>query len=94
LLSGREVIEIRPKGWDKGKAVNYISDQIREKSDINEVLRIYIGDDRTDEDAFKVLKDGITIYVQNEDDLNTEAEYYLRDPEDTAKLLKSLAGES
>ena len=94
LLSGRKVIEIRPRGWDKGKAVNYISDQIRENQETDKFLRIYIGDDRTDEDAFKVLKDGISIYVQNEGDLNTEAEYYLKNPEDTAKLLKKLAGEA
>lgn len=93
VLSGRKVIEIRPESWDKGKAVNYISDQIKDNLDLKNVLRIYIGDDRTDEDAFRVLKDGITIYVQNDDDLNTEAEYYLRNPEDTAKLLKKIAGE-
>ena len=92
VLSGRKIVEIRPKGWDKGKAVNYISAQIKEKLDINDVLKIYIGDDRTDEDAFKILDDGITIYVQNEDNLNTEAEYYLRNPRDTAELLKVIAG--
>ncbi len=93
VLSGRKVIEIRPESWDKGKAVDYISKQIKDNLDIKNNLRIYIGDDRTDEDAFKVLKDGITIYVQNEDDLNTEAEYYLKNPEDTAKLLKKIAGD-
>ena len=94
VLSGRKIIEIRPEGWDKGKAVNYISDQIRTSLGLDNLLRIYIGDDRTDEDAFKVLKDGITIYVQNDDDLNTEAEYYLSNPEDTAELLKVIAGEN
>ena len=94
VLSGRKILEIRPAGWDKGKAVNYISQQIKVHLDLNNVLRIYIGDDRTDEDAFKALKDGVTVYVQNEDDLNTEAEFYLEDPADTAKLLKKLAGES
>lgn len=92
ILSGRKVIEIRPEGWNKGQAVNYITAQIRESLDIDNLLRIYIGDDRTDEDAFKVLNDGISIYVQNEDDLNTEAEYYLKDPEDTAKLIAAVAG--
>jgi len=93
VLSGRKILEIRPAGWDKGKAVNYISQQIKVHLDLNNVLRIYIGDDRTDEDAFKALKDGITVYVQNEDNLNTEAEFYLKDPADTAELLKKLAGD-
>ena len=93
VLSGRKIIEIRPKGWDKGKAVNYITDQIKANLNLANGLRIYIGDDRTDEDAFKVVKDGITIYVQNENDLNTEAEFYLKDPSDTAELLKKFAGD-
>lgn len=92
VLFGRKIIEIRPEGWDKGKAVNYISEQIKANLNLANGLRVYIGDDRTDEDAFKVLKNGITIYVQNEDDLNTEAEFYLKNPADTAELLKKLAG--
>lgn len=93
VLSGRKIIEIRPAGWDKGKAVNYISDQIKSNLEVDNILRIYIGDDRTDEDAFKAIKDGFTIYVQNEDDLNTEAEYYLKNPQNTSKLLKKIAGD-
>lgn len=93
LLSGRKIIEIRPEGWDKGKAVDYITNQIKDNLDLDNLLRIYIGDDRTDEDAFKVLEDGIRIYVKNENDLKTKADYYLNDPGDTAKLLKKLAGE-
>lgn len=93
LLSGRKIIEIRPEGWDKGKAVNYMTQKLKENYDLDSALRIYIGDDRTDEDAFRVLDDGITVYVQNDSNLNTRAEYYLKDPEDTAKLLKKMAGE-
>lgn len=93
VLPGREIIEIRPRSWDKGKAVNYISTQIKENFELDNILRIYIGDDRTDEDAFEVLEDGITIYVKNEDNLNTKAKYYLKSPEDTAKLLRKIAGE-
>ena len=93
LLSGREVIEVRPEGWDKGKAVDYMTQRIKENFGLDSALRIYIGDDRTDEDAFEVLDDGITVYVKNDSNLNTKAEYYLEDPEDTAKLLNNLAGE-
>ncbi|MGM0547776.1 MAG: trehalose-phosphatase [Bacillota bacterium] len=92
VISGRQVIEIRPAAWDKGKAVNYISQQLKKEFKFNDFLRIYIGDDRTDEDAFKVLENGITIYVQNEADLETEAEFYLKNPKDTAKLLEVMAG--
>lgn len=93
LLAGRKIIEIRPQGWDKGKAVNYISKKLKQKFEIKDPLRIYIGDDSTDEDAFEVLKNGITIYVQNDSDLTTKAEYYLKNPRDTAELLAKIAGE-
>lgn len=93
LLAGRKIIEIRPQGWDKGKAVNYITKKLKQKFKIKDPLRIYIGDDSTDEDAFEVLEDGLTIYVQNDSDLTTKAEYYLKDPKDTAELLAELAGE-
>ncbi|MGP3778593.1 trehalose-phosphatase [Halanaerobium saccharolyticum] len=94
VLAGRKIVEIRPAGWDKGQAVKYISNQINKKLGIDNTLQIYIGDDSTDEDAFRVIENGITIYVKNEDDLSTEAEYYLYDPEDTAELLGEIAGEN
>ncbi|MFW6001535.1 MAG: trehalose-phosphatase [Halanaerobium sp.] len=93
VLAGRKLVEIRPEGWDKGKAVEYISEKIKEYYNIEDYLSIYIGDDRTDEDAFKVIESGISIYVKNDDNLKTAADYYLNDPEDTAKLLVELAGD-
>lgn len=93
LLAGRKILELRPRGWDKGKTVDFITAEINKYYQLKNRLRIYIGDDSTDEDAFKVLQKGITVYVQNEDDLNTEAEYYLKNPQDTAELLKKITGE-
>lgn len=93
VLSGRKIIEIRPKGWNKGRAVNYLSAKIKKEFNLDKPLRIYLGDDKTDEDAFKVIKNGITVYVQNESDLKTEADFYLKNPEETAVFLERLAGE-
>ena len=49
-----KVIEIRPRvDWDKGRALQYLLDTLGFDTS-NNVLPMYIGDDKTDEDAFKV----------------------------------------
>ncbi|KAL0331428.1 UNVERIFIED_CONTAM: putative trehalose-phosphate phosphatase F [Sesamum angustifolium] len=56
LTHGRKVLEVRPTiDWDKGKAVEFLLESLGFSS--SDVLPIYIGDDRTDEDAFKVLRE-------------------------------------
>ncbi|CAA2967062.1 probable trehalose-phosphate phosphatase F isoform X1 [Olea europaea var. sylvestris] len=58
LTHGRKVLEVRPMiDWDKGKAVEFLLESLG-YSNNNDVLPIYIGDDRTDEDAFKLLRKG------------------------------------
>lgn len=47
-------MEIRPSiEWNKGNALEYLLETLGFK-DSSDVLPLYIGDDRTDEDAFKV----------------------------------------
>jgi len=54
LTAAMQVLEVRPViDWNKGKAVEFLLDSLR-LADSDKVLPIYIGDDRTDEDAFKV----------------------------------------
>lgn len=49
-----QVMEIRPSiEWNKGHALEYFLDSLG-FSNSNDVLPLYIGDDRTDEDAFTV----------------------------------------
>jgi trehalose-phosphatase len=60
LGTGREVFEIVPRtDWHKGAAVKWIMRNLREDG----CLPIYAGDDNSDEDAFAVLPDGVTIRV-------------------------------
>lgn len=61
LTSGRRVWEIRPRlEWNKGKAVSWVLERLPGP---RPRLDVFIGDDRTDEDAFAVMPDGITVKV-------------------------------
>lgn len=54
LTKGKKVLELRPSiKWNKGNALLYLLDTLG-FSGSTHVLPIYIGDDKTDEDAFKV----------------------------------------
>lgn len=88
VINGENVVEIRPRGWDKGKATEFVLNNIVQGRN---ALPIYIGDDATDEDAFKYLgNQGLTIYVSNNSKKPTSAQYWLKDPDDVLIFLKSL----
>ena len=88
IIHGAKVVEIRPKGWNKGKAVKYIYTIIAESKN---TLPIYIGDDTTDEDAFRAIGNrGITVFVSNNSNQSTAAQYWLKDPDDVLKFLNYL----
>jgi len=61
---GKKVIEIRPAlKWHKGKAVDWIMQALEQKDGVT-YMPIYLGDDITDEDAFRALPNhGIGILV-------------------------------
>ncbi|XP_026401335.1 probable trehalose-phosphate phosphatase F isoform X2 [Papaver somniferum] len=92
LTHGRKVLEVRPViDWDKGKAVEFLLESLG-LSNCDDVLPIYIGDDRTDEDAFKVLREGnrgfgILVSSKLKD---SKAFYSLREPNEVMEFLNSL----
>ncbi|KAH7841454.1 hypothetical protein Vadar_030063 [Vaccinium darrowii] len=92
LTHGRKVLEVRPVlDWNKGKAVEFLLESLG-LSDCDEVLPIYVGDDRTDEDAFKVLRErnrGYGILVSSAPK-ESHALYSLRDPSEVMEFLKAL----
>ncbi|KAG6503707.1 hypothetical protein ZIOFF_036031 [Zingiber officinale] len=92
VTHGRKVLEVRPViDWNKGKAVEFLLESLG-LSQRDDVLPIYVGDDRTDEDAFKVLREsncGFGILVSNVSK-ETNALYSLRDPSEVQEFLKSL----
>ncbi|XP_004307816.1 PREDICTED: trehalose-phosphate phosphatase A [Fragaria vesca subsp. vesca] len=92
LTHGRKVLEVRPViNWDKGKAVTFLLESLG-LSNCDNVLPIYIGDDRTDEDAFKVLREGNKGYgiLVSAVPKESNAYYSLRDPSEVMEFLKSL----
>jgi len=76
-------IEVRVPGKDKGKAVR----AILEESNPNAVIA-YLGDDRTDEDAFRTLKGrGLTVLVRDQF-RSTLADIQLRPPQELVHFLR------
>ncbi|KYK21116.1 hypothetical protein AYK25_03835 [Thermoplasmatales archaeon SM1-50] len=89
FINGAKVIEARPKGWNKGNAIELFLSHF---ANTKKILPIYIGDDITDEDAFRTLaKKGITIHVTHEKKRKTAAHYWVKNPEEVAFFLESLA---
>ncbi len=79
VTSGKKVLEVRPPiDWHKGKAVEAITGEIKTLHKLDEIMTIYLGDDVTDEDAFKVLHrpEGWSIFV-GEENKKSQAEFYL-----------------
>jgi trehalose-phosphatase len=91
---GKKVFELRPDlDWDKGRAVLWVLRALG--LDRPEVAPVYVGDDVTDEDAFRALVgrsgDGLGVLVA-EEPRPTAAHYRLRDPEEVRRFLESFAG--
>ncbi|KAK9665663.1 hypothetical protein RND81_14G127400 [Saponaria officinalis] len=92
LSHGRKVLEVRPViDWNKGKAVEFLLDSLG-LSDCDDVLPIYVGDDRTDEDAFKVLREGNRGYgiLVSSVPKQSHAFYSLKEPSEVMKFLEAL----
>jgi trehalose 6-phosphate phosphatase len=89
---GKMLFELRPDlDWDKGRALLWLLDALG--LDRPGVLPFYIGDDLTDEDAFRAIAGrGVGILV-SEDPRATAALYRLRDTEEVRVLLERLAAE-
>ena len=86
---GKKVFDLQPDiEWDKGRAVLWLLQAL--ELDRTKALPIYIGDDVTDEDAFRELAEiGIGIAVKGSD-RTTAARYALENPEEVRKFLEML----
>jgi len=88
ITYGKKVIEIKPAvEWNKGLAVLKILKLFRLKT--SNSTMIYIGDDTTDEDAFKILRNkAITVHVGNSSETN--AEYIVKNTREVQSVLRSI----
>lgn len=89
ITKGKKVLEIRPDvEWDKGLAVIKLLEFIHF---IKNPLILYIGDDWTDEDAFKRLQNTQAITIRVGKKNKSHAKYYLKNPAEVKRLLQSLS---
>jgi trehalose 6-phosphate phosphatase len=91
VTTGKKVYEVRPPvAWDKGKAISMLLARYN-KTDDWATLPIFLGDDLTDEDGFKVIEkhSGISIFV-GEAEQDSVAHYFLRSPSETEEFLSIL----
>lgn len=89
ITKGKKVVEVRPDvSWNKGKAVLWL---IRQNG-FRGTMPIYIGDDKTDEDAFAALKrKGLSISVGQR---LKGADYFLKSQGEVKKLLEQMTTKS
>ncbi len=90
MAEGKRVMEIKPNvEWDKGKGVQELCGWLNDKGNH---LKIYIGDDKTDEDAFGTLNkskgNGLTIFVGRRE--KTQARYRLANVNQVWTFLRAL----
>ena len=89
LMHGKKVFEILPAfDWDKGKAVRFVVKALGFNWD--EVVVVYIGDDTTDEDAYRMIRTrGVPIHVSTEDNPSV-ANFKVKTPDDVRCLFEKL----
>ena len=92
VTSGKKVWEVRPPiDWHKGKAVEAIVQEIKALLNLGQPLTIYLGDDTTDEDAFRVVHrpEDWSIFVGGENS-SSNADYFLDSTSEVKDFLSRL----
>jgi alpha,alpha-trehalase len=92
VTTGKKIFEFRPDfDWDKGRALQWLLGELG--LDRPDVTPLYLGDDTTDEDAFRAIRRrGITMVVGRDGEAS-HAHYVLEDTDEAASFLAWLAQE-
>jgi trehalose-phosphatase len=86
VLEGKAVVELRPAGVDKGRALAWIVDHLDTRPPL------VIGDDVTDEDAFaEAARHGGASVLVAEHPRGTVARWRLHTPDEVVRFLAALA---
>jgi trehalose 6-phosphate phosphatase len=94
VTAGKMVLEVRPRvDWHKGRAVEFLLEQLAPPPG---APVLYLGDDATDEDAFRALagwrEEGEGVLVADQPSPASAARAWLRSPEEVGDLFAALAG--
>ena len=92
VFEGKKVWELRPTlQWNKGTTVLWLYGRVLAQTAEEKILPIYIGDDRTDEDAFRSLKPvglSVKVALDEAEALLSDADYYLKSPAEVIEFLE------
>ena len=94
VTEGKKVLELRPDvDWHKGSAIRFLVDTVM--SDARGTVPVlFVGDDATDEDAFREIRgwgDGVLVSPEPRE---TAATSFVRSPVEVVELLERLANEA
>jgi trehalose 6-phosphate phosphatase len=93
VTKGKKILEIKPAvNWDKGKAIKLLMHAYAKGSQ-EDFLPMYFGDDITDYDGFRVIegyKNGISVFLGENNKRRPVARYYLRSPNEMVSFLDLL----
>lgn len=88
VMPGKKIWEVRPfVKWDKGKTALFLLKKKRKTE--KKILLVYLGDDRTDEDAFEAIgKGGICVFVGRPG--RSAAPYYLKGTAEVCEFIRRI----
>jgi trehalose-phosphatase len=92
VTAGKKVWEARPPiNWHKGKAAEIIIQKIKGILNHQKLLTVYLGDDKTDEDVFKIIRhpQGWGIFIGG-DNPSSSADYYLNSTAEVKTFLSRI----
>ncbi|MFH0985448.1 MAG: trehalose-phosphatase [Candidatus Omnitrophota bacterium] len=90
IRPGKKVWEVRPAYGcsDKGEAIRFLAGSVA-KAQRKGLVLVYVGDDTTDEDAFRALKKS-DFSIRVGYNSRTAARYWIKSPAEVAVFLKRL----